>query len=390
MLKFQNSEIQSNIAEPMRPYYPELDALRFIAFIIFFFHHVFPRETNSYLPYVSETLAEFISTTVNALAFGLPLFFFLSALLLTKTLLIEKERTGSISVTNFYIRRGLRIWPLYYLGIAIGAAFFLKDEIKGVSAEPDRWMMICMYVVMLGNWFYASGMHHWSYSPATPLWGISIDQQFCCFWPIVIKFSNRLTISVISAIVFTVALFAAYALGNNFAERDTTIWTNSFVQFGFFAVGAVCAICLPCRTYIVRSTSRILLFLLSILLWSGSNFIFQAKVIGSAPNGWSIIIGYGFAAVGCVTILLSIWNYKNWHPLIIFLGKISYGLYVFQELALLIVEKVLALVGQKENLILHVFVDVTVGLCITISIATASYRFFEAPFLRLKKQFSAY
>jgi peptidoglycan/LPS O-acetylase OafA/YrhL len=90
-------------------YRPELDALRFFAFMcVFSFHRM------DYVP-TDPVHDPWLFRIGNVGPFGVPVFFLLSAFLITELLLRERERTGRIHIKAFYIRRILRIWPLYFV-----------------------------------------------------------------------------------------------------------------------------------------------------------------------------------------------------------------------------------------------------------------------------------
>src|SRR5271157_1881088 len=94
------------------PFYrPELDCLRFFAFLGVFVHHSIPKEPSFFR---AHGLPVILSNFSYAGAFGVDLFFCLSAYLITKLLLREKDLTGHLNVKAFYVRRILRIWPLYF------------------------------------------------------------------------------------------------------------------------------------------------------------------------------------------------------------------------------------------------------------------------------------
>src|ERR1700756_2077047 len=105
-----------------RFYRPELDALRFFAFSAVFVDHMRLPQTEDYIAHHAPPMAaELINSALSAGIFGVPLFFLLSAFLITSLLLREKEETGTLRVRAFYLRRILRVWPLYFVFLAIAA-----------------------------------------------------------------------------------------------------------------------------------------------------------------------------------------------------------------------------------------------------------------------------
>lgn len=101
-------------------YRPELDILRFFAFLAVFLYH-FTRPVELYVQHgIPRVIAALGNGLIQGGVFGVDLFFVLSAYLITELLLREKDECGSLDVRGFYLRRILRIWPLYffYIGVA--------------------------------------------------------------------------------------------------------------------------------------------------------------------------------------------------------------------------------------------------------------------------------
>src|ERR1700753_1939834 len=102
-----------------RFYQPELDGLRFYAFLGVFICHTLPFDGALYRKF-HLPLPALWGAAAKAGACGVDLFFALSAFLITSLLLRERQETGSVSLPRFYLRRILRIWPLYFLVIGVG------------------------------------------------------------------------------------------------------------------------------------------------------------------------------------------------------------------------------------------------------------------------------
>src|SRR5438552_17688903 len=99
-------------------YRPELDVLRFGAFLLVFIHHGFPLTAAEYAGWgVPGVVAALLASGARAGALGVDLFFALSAYLITELLLREQRSHGTFSIRAFYVRRILRIWPLYFFAL---------------------------------------------------------------------------------------------------------------------------------------------------------------------------------------------------------------------------------------------------------------------------------
>ena len=111
---------QTSVASSGRFYVPQLDGLRFIAFLLVFAHHGQRLSNLLSSGSIGRSVLDFLERRGW---FGVDLFLVLSAFLITSLLLIEYDRHRNISLRGFYMRRILRIWPLYYLMTMVG--FFL-------------------------------------------------------------------------------------------------------------------------------------------------------------------------------------------------------------------------------------------------------------------------
>jgi peptidoglycan/LPS O-acetylase OafA/YrhL len=207
--------VQAGFAEGKvrdRFYYPELDALRFSAFLLIFLRHTVPHRMGDYAGNFPVGIAEVLVSATNMLGCGLPLFFFLSAFLITELLAREKLKTDTVKIRDFYVRRSLRIWPLYFLGIFIGVAVAIAAKFSGTSADYGTSRMLVMYLALSGNWYFARGATAWSSNPMTPLWSISVEEQFYLFWPAVIRFAPDRALFGVCGVMAAVAIAPRYFL----------------------------------------------------------------------------------------------------------------------------------------------------------------------------------
>ena len=148
-------------------YRPELDCLRFFAFLAVFVHHTMPRQIDFY---IAHHLPTALSNVAYAGSFGVDLFFCLSAFLITELLLREKEEVGYLNVKAFYIRRILRIWPLYFAFVLFSFGLTFVDRNQHFSVSQ-----LTMFLLLAGNWASAFTVIS---SVVAPLWSVSIEEQF--------------------------------------------------------------------------------------------------------------------------------------------------------------------------------------------------------------------
>jgi peptidoglycan/LPS O-acetylase OafA/YrhL len=157
--------------EPARFYLPELDALRAFAFLSVFLSH-----------YVMEFGGSL--RAVYILSHGVDLFFTLSAYLITELLLRERDCFGYIDIKGFYIRRILRIWPLYFAFLAFLLVLKVIAAPRGIS-----YSVLAMYAIFLGDTPRSSEIF---ISPILfPLWSISLEEQFYLTWPHIVQQISR-------------------------------------------------------------------------------------------------------------------------------------------------------------------------------------------------------
>jgi len=340
-------------------YRPELDLLRLLAFLLVFALHG-PRLTESganvaqwkaSLAYVFNRLA------ASGLA-GLPLFFFLSSYLITELLLREKERTGVIHLKAFYFRRILRIWPLYFAGVALGVLIgFLKPSFR---LDHDEILYLATFTAWLGGAFHGN--------PFGVLWSVSVEEWFYLVWPSLAAqgkvFLTRAALIIIPIAPLTLKLFRHG-------------WYNPVTHFVFFATGGLIAVLLQNRSITISPRMRLTAFAAGMFLFVMVRFV-----------DWNASFVYFVVDLGCVLVFLSFLGLERPYlpAQLLYLGKISYGLYVFHAAAYVLAAKLLYPLHVRSELVSLVLLY-GLTLAITVAVAAASYRYFETPFLSLKRRF---
>jgi peptidoglycan/LPS O-acetylase OafA/YrhL len=369
-------------------YRPELDALRFIAFLSVFICHGLPFNAPQHLSAKTGFLWGYLQGAREAGNFGVCLFFMLSSYLITELLRREHLRTKTVHLKAFYLRRTLRIWPLYFSVLLISA-------VAGpfIPFFHMEWKQAIAYMLFVGNWYIIA-------NPLAPsalgwLWSISVEEQFYVVWPTMAKIGGARSITIGSLVCMPLSL-AAIAVATRYQQHlEVTVWLNSVVEFQFFALGALLATCLSGRVPRLSTTVRLVLFLSGIAAWLIASGVCLIKDPHAIHSLASMVIGYELVAIGCLCIFLSLLGASVDHipGYIIYLGKISYGLYIFHAIALAattFIRQHLEVAGSHHfTIALPLFLaDRIVGLTLTIALAALSYKYLESPWLRLKKKFT--
>ncbi len=337
-----------------RFYRPGLDLLRFFAFLLVFYGHALGH------------------TRVGAL--GVPVFFLLSAYLITELLLRELDRTGSVEIESFYMRRVLRIWPLYFAVLAAGFCVAHALEKQGFS-----FYAMVSYLFLCGNWY--CGLHGYLPLGLGGLWSISVEEQFYLIWPTVVRLIRRNGLLWFSATLWATSQIAIVFLCLQGKAVNPTIWTNSLSQFQYFAIGSTVSVLLNRTVPRMTMALRVLVVLCGLGVFICADRVFDTTGYGAASLR-NTYPGYFLVGFGASLIFFGFLGARvaAWMSPIVYLGKISYGLYVFHQIIILIVSKIP--VGSFERPI-----HAAIALAITIFTAALSYRYFESPFLRLKQRF---
>ena len=373
-------EIPLAAAAPARAerfYRPELDALRFFAFLGVFVFHAAPRTMDFYnAARYPHWLSSLLISIFGAGAYGVDLFFALSAYLITSLLLRERAATGALDLRGFYVRRILRIWPLYLAFVAFAAIFAAL-----VPAQHLPMKYVVGYSLLAGNWIYA--FYGLPASFATPLWTVSIEEQFYLAWPLALRRASVRTMAAIAAGLLVMANAWRVWLAVTAAPVER-IEYNTFTRLDPIAFGILLALFAHKLPQFTR-LQRVALLSGGTATWVA---VFAFTVTGQAltVTTWRMALGHPFTALASAAVLLSVLGSQHRflrNATLLYLGKISYGLYVLHEFA-----HFCAIRMVHASTPVMVVAQSIVGLALTIVLAAASYRWLESPFLRLKERFA--
>jgi peptidoglycan/LPS O-acetylase OafA/YrhL len=312
--------------------------------------------------------------TVKAGAAGVDLFFALSAFLITSLLLREREETGDISLKHFYLRRILRIWPLYFLVIGLGLVLS-----HTMANQHLQWYYVAGYLLFAGNWVHA--VFGRPESIAFPLWTVSIEEQFYLIWPLLVKRLERRGLIVAGSVIFLLATVCrvGFVLAG---VSGGYIYYGSTARCDSIALGILIALFADRLPELTR-TARLLLVSGGLVGWIAASAWLTDQPgpisIREVPGRLIIALAAGAMLYGCLysrsKLLTGAWAVQ--------LGKVSYGLYLLHLTGLLLAKSVLHPISGTALLATK-----AVGFVLTLLLAFASYRWVESPFLRMKDRFA--
>jgi len=360
-----------------RFYRPELDALRFFAFFGVFVFHAAPRTLEFYdAARYPHWLSNILISAFGAGAYGVDLFFALSAYLITSLMLRERAATGSLDLRSFYLRRILRIWPLYLCFVAFAALAPLWT-----STQKLPFHYVAGFSLLAGNWMYV--FYGLPASFAIPLWTVSIEEQFYLTWPLAVRKVSIRGMGAIAVCLLIIANVWRIALAVSGAAPQAMEY-NTFTRLDPIALGILIAL-LGNRLPQFARWQRVVLLSVGLASWIAV-YGFSVLYHPDPANQWRSVLGHPVTALASLAILLSVIGSQ--YPLLknkqlLYLGKISYGLYVVHEFAHFCAIRLVHASTPSE-----VLAQSCVGLVLTILLAAASYRWLESPFLKLKERFA--
>lgn len=352
--------------------FPALDGLRAIAYLMVFGSHTLPFSLAEFgLPTSLDPL--FLTYRIGVGAYGVTLFFALSSFLITTLLIEERDRTGTVNIKDFYVRRLLRIWPLYFAIIA--ATLFITYHTKqGLTADTA-----IQYATFRGN-FLNSRVGSQVAPMIGHLWSVCVEEQFYLLWPVaVFLLGTRRNMALFSLVLIAVGtLFRQSLVGN---PSVSVAWFHSLTHLDCFAYGCLAAIFL--RPLKVKNSP-----VLSVLIWAGFMGIIAMEWYWPFKAAETVtrqgMYAYGAQAAVCALIvwLVSCRTKGTLSlPQVRSFGRITYGLYVFHLF-------VLGILTIKIDSY-HWKALMPLTFLITWGLAYVSYRYFEMPFLLLKRRFQA-
>jgi peptidoglycan/LPS O-acetylase OafA/YrhL len=352
-----------------------LDGLRGIAILLVFFFHYLPRNSHSPLSWLASVGWS-----------GVDLFFVLSGFLITGILYDTRRSSNFFKV--FYVRRALRLFPLYFF--AIGLVLF----VAWLHRTPMNWKAIPFYIyganIMLGVGFAPNFS---PYFQCIHFWSLALEEQFYSLWPLAIFFvSGRKTLIQICAAGVICALLLRIVLTHEGAAT-WILYTELPTRMDALFAGAVLALTLrgprpslwldQGRLYALMAGCCLIL----VILFAKAGTLFLAST-EMTTWGYSMFAGVYACFVALALIPGTPANRLGTIPALRFFGRYSYGLYVWHDLPSPICVRWQAWFTHNIHpLILAQTVYAMSMLALFTVVAIFSYHLLEARFLKLKSRF---
>ena len=333
---------------------PKLNGLRALsAFIVVAYHYGF------YVP----------------AGFGVLSFFVMSGFLITWLLLKERDRTGSVSLRAFYLRRALRIFPAFYV------YWLLAVILLSVAGVRIIWPQAWASFFYVAN--YYQGLNGYPSSAFSHTWSLGIEEQFYLLWPLAfLLLGNRPRLTFASLIGCIAAINVYRIILHSVGAPEEYIYTALDTRLDHLLVGCAIAVALnhkmgPRVWEVVarRDALPVIVGLLAVSIICGNVYgIPYRNTIGFAIDPTLI----GLLMVRLLSRDDRVTAWLDSRPAV-YLGTISYSTYLYQQLVLWPAGRILRSVGTPEAL---TFVLCTFAVW---GMAACSYELVERPFLRLKE-----
>jgi peptidoglycan/LPS O-acetylase OafA/YrhL len=370
--------------QPSKIFFPNLDGLRFIAFFTVFVHHTLNVQCFSSDPQ-SEVYRFVFAQKLNG-ALGVNLFFVLSGFLITYLLISEKQRFGRINVPHFYMRRILRIWPMYFLVVVAG--FVLFPLLKKMMGDvPNESHGVGWYLFFVSN-FEMIRKGFADSSLLNVLWSVGVEEQFYLAWPLIMTLSPRRHLAkVLGLLVAATVVFRSLH-----AAEGQVIYYHTLAVIGDMAIGGLVAYAAFNHPPFVRALANMPKRLIVAIYAIGFGLILFNYKIFTTP-AMAVMERYVYALFFAFVIAEQ--NYAQHSPFKMAnskwmsrWGNYTYGLYCLHSAAILVAHILSEKLLHLHNPWLVMGIDATVGLGLSLAMAWVSYRYFETPFLKLKDKFA--
>lgn len=324
---------------------------------------------------------------------GVALFFSLSGFLITSLLFNELEATHTIRLKDFYIRRILRIWPLYYWVVLLGLLVLNRIPALKIPVLSDGMYQNMTALGLLNVLLIIPNFTHFYIPYSDQRWSIIVEEQFYLIQPAIVRiFRKRLTLVVVFCLLAFSSEIVTGMIRVTHLDRHISAGVLGAVMEQLKYLGCIAVGCLAC-TLIYKRESRLKDFLFAVpVQWIVLVTIVALSLLSFYR--WRNEEAVDFR-IYCVLFSIVVVNgalnprniFRLETPVLNFLGKISYGLYMYHMMCIGIAFAVVRAVTTNVvvgNILLYIL---SIGL--TILVSWLSFDYFESFFLKLKPRLQA-
>ncbi len=339
-------------------YQPRLDTLRFFSVILVIISHWLPN-------------SEFVKAIPFMGNIGVSFFFVISGYLITGNLMRLKEKKLSDAFGFFYWNRSLRIFPIYYLSLI--ALLFVDFEFWEDNAIYLFTYLTNFRILAVNNWI----------GVFSHLWSLAVEEQFYLIWPLVILLVPREKIALSVYLTFFISCLLKIVVF--FFVNSSFIDILPFSQFDLFMFGALLSLKSGMFDNMIRSLSKTQLLIIStslcvLVYFTGTVYLLKNLSLG---------------LISCFLILFMNLNFKIHRvadfKLFVFLGKISYGLYLYHNFIPVVMRNLCGIERKNKfmpallpNLNSPIY-QLIIQVFLLLMVSVMSWYLIEKPFLRFKK-----
>ncbi len=303
------------------------------------------------------------------------MFFALSGFLIIRQLYVEKQTTSTISLKKFYMRRMLRIFPLYYLVLSIGFIYY-RIVLPNMGFEFENNYNL-IKGIFLGITFFANILA--TYGPGgiiEILWSLGIEEQFYLFIaPIICLLPKKRIVSFL--LLFTILYFAIFI-----SDKFPLLHKYQMHYYYFSLSGLFSILSLKYNSFRLHKILQFFIIAIAVIYFTTS--LFTSILSEIAYSCFSLIL---FALLVTELTKMRINFLEN--ETLKYLGNISYGIYMYHAIVMQFVGLLYLKIIQLQNLpaVLSILLFNVLVIGGTILLSHLSYKYYESYFLRLKKKF---
>lgn len=375
-------------------YVPALDGLRAMVLLVPLSH------LESAFPLFSGTP---IDAVIRRLGFTLALFFVLSGFLITWILSSECQATGSISLGGFYRRRAQRLLPAYAMALLVSSVLLIANG-TSVRTVADDLVWFVTYTYNIGFAWRGDLCATALASFMIPAWSLCVEEQFYFSWALIVRWlkpQRAFVFVVLAVVVSPIYRGAAYLwmLHHRWSRDEIMHWMCFATESNIGHIFTGCAIALALRdAWVYERTRRLVqwrFFTAAAVLGVILFFIAVPMLLGSVPGRiplFAFTLGYSAVGIGVAALVLAVimrpdsfTNRLLSRSLLVYIGKISYGIYIFHYILINLVDHFNVREYGDRLTTGTAALEWAIVLAGAIAVAAIHYQLIELPILKRRR-----